>query len=187
VNTVNDIQHKENHMVHTSLIRLLLVLLAPLLAGVTAAHASTPMAASGSFATTSTAFGNIRCAGGTLTGGFPPCSPGNTIIDVSATVTYTGTFDGTLTLQGSLIFHPDGSATTQDIGTFSGAVNGVLGTVTLRHTGRSSAAGIWQATDVVLSATDGLADLHGVLDEVGSIGAKGPVGSYTGQIEFGAP
>jgi hypothetical protein len=106
---------------------------------------------------------------------------------VSATVTYTGTLSGASNVQGFLILHPDGSSTTQDIVTFGGTVNGVPGTVTLRHTGRSSTAGIWRATDVVLSATGELADLHGVLDEVGTIGANGPAGAYTGQIQFGAP
>jgi len=35
---------------------------------------------------------------------------GNPIIDLSATVAYTGTFNGTSTLHGTLIFHPNGTA-----------------------------------------------------------------------------
>jgi hypothetical protein len=182
-------------MFRTGLIRLVLFALATLLASsaITAAHASTPMTASGTFTTTSTTFNEIRCAGGTLTNGFPPCSPGNSIIDVTAAVSYptpgapAGTLNGTSTIQGTLIFHADGSANFHSVEVFAGYVDGMYGIVTLTHNGGSDSAGLFHATDVIVAATGGLAGLHGVLDEVGTIAAHGPVGTYTGTIQFGAP
>jgi hypothetical protein len=174
---------------HAVLTRSLLIPLTIVFAttGVTAAHASTPSPASGTFAYTSSVFSDIRCAGGTLTNGFPPCSPGNSIIeDNVAHVTYSGTFTGTSTVEGRLIFHPDGTATAEDIETFSGTVNGVPGTVTLRLTGGGPGL-LFRGTDVILSATGALAGLHGVLDEAGSVTPQGPTGTYSGQIQFGAP
>lgn len=165
-------------MFRTRLTRLLVILFTLLLtaSAVTAAHASTPTTASGTLTYTSSIFTDVRSAGG------------NTIIeDNNATVTYTGTFSGTSTVHGFLIFHPDGSATAQDIETFTGTVDGVFGTVTLRLTG-GGPAGLFRGADVVLSATGALAGLHGVLDEVGTVPSQsGPVGTYTGQVQFGAP
>jgi hypothetical protein len=144
-------------------------------AGVTGAAASPPISASGTFTYTSTRFNSIQSAGG------------NTIIDLSATVSYTGTFTGTSTLQGNLIIHADGtSANFQDVETFTGTVNGVPGTVTLTLKGHTDRAGVITASDVIISATGDLAGLYGVLSEVATLGAEGPVGTYTGQIQSGS-
>jgi len=159
-------------------LRLLLISLAVVLAvaGVTgAAAASPPTSASGTFTYTSSTFNSVRQAGG------------NTIIDLSATVSYTGTFSGTSTVQGTLIFHPDGTANFHDVETFTGTVNGVPGTVTFNLAGTGSMAppaGSFQGTDVIVSGTGGLANLRGVLSEVGTVPAPlpGPLGTYTGQI-----
>jgi len=43
------------------------------------------------------------------------------------------------------------------------------------------------ATDTIISATGDLGGLHGVLSEVATLGANGPVGTYSGQIHFGKP
>ena len=138
--------------------------------------ASPPTAASGTFTYTSSTFNSIRSAGG------------NTIIDLSATVAYTGTFSGTSTVQGTLIFHADGSANFRDVETFTGTVNGVPGTVTFRLQGRNGPSLDVKATDTIVSATGELAGLHGVLREVGTVVIPtGPVGTYTGQIQFGTP
>jgi hypothetical protein len=138
------------------------------------AVASPPTAASGTFTYTSSTFNSIRSAGG------------NTIIDLSATVSYTGTFTGTSTLQGTLILHANGTANFQDVETFTGTVNGVSGTVTLRLEGHTDRAGVITASDVIISATGDLAGLQGVLSEVATLGANGPVGTYTGQIQSGS-
>lgn len=165
-------------MVRTTLTHLVLVPLAMVLAvsAITGVHASTPLTASGTLTYTSSVFSNIRSAGG------------NTIIeDNNAQVNYTGTFSGTSTVEGLLIFHPDGSATAEDIETFTGTVNGAPGTVTLRLTAGGPVP-TFRGTDVILSATGALAGLHGLLDEVGTVVMPtGPVGTYTGQIQFGAP
>jgi hypothetical protein len=164
-------------MSRTGLTRSVLVPLATLLAAsaITTAQAAPPLAASGTLTYLSAVFTDVRAAGG------------NTIIaDNTDTVAYTGTFSGTSTVQGRLIFHPDGSATAEDTETFTGTVNGIPGTVTLRLTG-GGPAGLFRGTDVILSATGALAGLHGVLDEVGTIGPNGPMGTYTGSIQVGTP
>jgi hypothetical protein len=155
--------------------RLLLLLpLAALLAVacVAAAAASPPTPASGTFAYLAATFNGVRSEGG------------NTIIDdLSASVSYTGTFSGTSTVQGTLILHADGTANFRDVETFTGTVNGVPGTVTFRLEGRTDRAGVVNATDAVVSATGALADLHGVLSLVGTVPSpNGPVGTYSGQI-----
>ena len=159
---------------------LLLALVAVLaLVGVTSTSASAPTSASGTLTYTSSTFNSVRVAGG------------NTIIDLSARVSYTGTFNGTSTLHGSLIFHPNGSANFHDIETFTGTVNGVPGTVTFNlagtgRPGRTAGSFVYQATQVIVSGTGDLANLHGVLTQVGTVPdtAAGPVGTYTGNIHF---
>lgn len=161
----------------TAPIRLLLVTLAAVLAAIAAsgAAASPPISASGTLTYQSATFDSIRSAGG------------NTIIDLSATVAYTGTFNGTSTLHGTLIFHPNGTANFHDIETFTGTVNGVPGTVMFNLNGSSDTAGVVSATDVILNASGDLAGLHGVLTEAAVVldPAVGPVGTYGGQIELG--
>ncbi len=147
------------------------------------AVASPPTPASGTFTTTSATLNIIREPGG------------NTIIDLSATVSYTGTFTGTSTVHGILIFHSDGvgaqfppwRANFHDVETFTGTVNGVPGTVTFNLNGSNDPTGALKATDTIVSATGELAGLHGVLSQIGTVGPGGPVGTYTGQIQFGSP
>jgi Protein of unknown function (DUF3224) len=177
-------------MFHTVLTRSVLVPLTIVLAatGITAAHASTPMVVAGEFHNTDATFYDLRCAGGTPTPGFPPCSPGNSIIeDNVAHMIYTGSFTGTSTIEGRLILHPNGLATFEDIETFIGTVNGVPGTVTMRAVGGGLVPD-YHATNVILSATGALAGLHGMLDATGMVVIpQGPQGSYSGQIQYGAP
>jgi Protein of unknown function (DUF3224) len=148
------------------------------------AAASPPTEASGTFTYLSSTFNSMRTVGG------------NTIIDLSATVSYTGTFTGTSTVHGTLIFHSGGTgvqfppwrANFHDVETFTGTVNGVPGTVTFNLNGSNDPTGAVKATATVVSATGELAGLHGVLNEVGTVPApSGPVGTYTGQIQFGSP
>jgi hypothetical protein len=156
---------------------LLLVPLVALLAvaGVTGAAASPPTSASGTFTYTSSTFNSIQEAGGNL------------IIDLSATVSYTGTFTGTSTLHGILILHANGRANFHDVETFTGTVNGVSGTVTFDLNGSSDPEGAVKATATIVGATGDLAGLHGVLSEVGTVPSPtGPVGTYTGQIQSGS-
>jgi hypothetical protein len=144
---------------------------------------SPPTPASGTFSTTSATLNIIREAGG------------NTIIDLTSTVAYTGTFTGTSTVHGILIFHSDGvgaqfppwRANFHDVETFTGTVNGVPGTVTFNLNGSNDPTAALKATDTIVSATGDLARLSGVLSQDGTVGPGGPVGTYTGQIQFGSP
>src|SRR5438105_8865224 len=128
-------------------------------------HGTPSISASGTFTYTSSTFNSTRSAGG------------NTFIDLSATVSYTGTFSGISTVQGTLIIHADGSANFYDVETFTGTVNGVTGTVTFNLTGRNGPSVDIGATDTIVSATGDLAGLHGVLSEVATLGANGPIGT----------
>jgi hypothetical protein len=142
------------------------------------AVASPPTAASGTFTYLSSTFNSVRSDGGNL------------IVDLSATVSYTGTFSGTSTVEGTLIIHADGSANFHDLETFTGTVNGVSGTVTFDLTGGNGPGFTdFHATDTVISASGGLAGLHGVLNWEGVTlqMPNGPFGTYTGQIQFGSP
>ncbi len=154
------------------LVRLILISLVAVLAlvGVTSAAASPPTAASGTFTVTSVTFDSTRAAGG------------NTIIDATFTVSYTGTLTGTSIGHGTIIFHSDGSAISPATEVFTGTVNGASGTLTLHNVGSGTSSGSYQNKAVFLSGTGGLAGLHGVLNEVGTVGDIGPVGTYTGQI-----
>src|SRR6266849_402145 len=137
------------------LFRLLLITLVAGLApvGATSAAAAPPTStsASGTWATTSAVFNSTRSA------------DGNTIIDITATLSYTGTFNGTSILQGKLIFHSDGSANFFSTETFTGTVNGVPGTVTFQVRGGGGSAGDYHGIQTIVSATGDLAGLHGLL------------------------
>jgi len=152
---------------------LLLLPIAVLLGiGSAPAAASPPTSAHGTFTYLASTFDDVRVEGG------------NTIIDnLSATVSYTGTFSGTSTLHGKLVLHANGTANFHDIETFIGSVDGIPGSVTLSLEGATNPNGVVNATDTVLHATGALDDLHGVLDLVGSVpNPSGPVGVYSGQL-----
>jgi hypothetical protein len=159
---------------------LSLVMLAILaLVGASSAAASPPTTASGTLTTTSASFGNIREVGG------------NTIIELTSTVDYTGTFTGTSIVHGTLIFHSGGTgaqfppwrANFHDVEVFTGTVNGVPGTVTFNLNGSNDPTGAFKGTMTIVSATGELAGLRGVLRQAGAIGPGGPVGTYAGQIQ----
>jgi len=135
------------------------------------APASPPATVSGSYAYTDSWFESFRSAGG------------NAIIELNATVEYTGTFTGTSTVHGVLIAHADGSATFHDVEVFTGTVNGVPGTVTLNIAGSNDSALNVRATSTIVSATGALAGLHGTLSLAGTVRfPQGPFGTYSGQI-----
>jgi hypothetical protein len=144
--------------------------------GAAAAAAAPPNSAQGTFTYLASTFSGVRVEGG------------NTIIDnLSATVSYTGTFSGTSTLHGKLVLHANGTANFHDIETFTGTVDGIPGSVTLSLEGATNPNGVVNATDTILYATGALADLHGVLDLIGSVpNPSGPVGTYSGQIHTGS-
>jgi hypothetical protein len=168
----------------TKVLMVFAALAAIALVATSGAPASPPIPASGTFTTTSATFNSMREVGG------------NTIIDLSSTIAYTGTFTGTSTVHGLLIFHSDGvgpqfppwRANFHDVEIFTGTVNGVPGTVTFNLNGSNDPSGAVKGTYTIVSATGELAGLHGVLSQVGKIETpSGPFGTYTGQIQFGSP
>ena len=154
-------------------LRLPVVALVVAAIGLTAggAPASPPATVSGSYVYTDSWFESFRSAGG------------NAIIELHATVEYTGTFTGTSTVHGVLIAHADGSANFHDVEVFTGTVNGVPGTVTLNIAGSNDGGLNVKATSTIVSATGALAGLHGTLSLAGTVQLpQGPVGTYSGQI-----
>jgi Protein of unknown function (DUF3224) len=135
------------------------------------ANAAPPLSGSGTLAYQGATFNGIRQAGG------------NTIIDLTATVVYTGTLTGTSTLTGTLSVHPDGTANFHDVEVFTGTVDGIAGSATFVLDGMGP---IVSATAAIVSATGGLAGLHGVLHENAIVldPLIGPVGTYDAQIGF---
>jgi hypothetical protein len=133
------------------------------------APASPPAPVSGSYVYTDSWFEGFRSAGG------------NTIIDLRATAEYTGTFTGTSEVRGKLIAHADGSANFHDVEVFSGTVNGVPGTVTLKISGSNDSSLNVSARSTIVSATGSLAGLHGTLNLAGTVHVpEGPFGTYSG-------
>ena len=115
------------------------------------APASPVATVSGSYVYTDSWFESFRSAGG------------NAIIELNATVEYTGTFT--------------------DVEVFTGTVNGVPGTVTLNLAGSNDSALTVKVTSTILSATGALAGLHGTLNLAGSVRIpQGPYGTYSGKI-----
>jgi hypothetical protein len=154
-------------------LRLPVVALVVAAIGLTAggAPASPPATVSGSYVYTDSWFESFRSAGG------------NAIIELHATVEYTGTFTGTSTVHGVLIAHADGSANFHDVEVFTGTVNGVPGTVTLNLAGSNDAGLNVKATSTIVSATGALAGLHGTLRLAGTVRIpQGPVGTYSGRL-----
>ena len=149
----------------------ILLVVAAIAAAPGVAPASPPAAVSGSYVYTDSWFESFRSAGG------------NAIIELHATVEYTGTFTGTSTVHGKLIAHADGSASFHDVEVFTGTVNGVPGTVTFNLAGSNDSALDVKITSTIVSATGGLEGLQGVLRLAGAVHfPEGPAGTYSGQI-----
>jgi len=143
----------------------LLVLATPL-----GAAAAPPVEASGDYAATSTTINGIRFAGP------------NAIIDLTFTVSYTGTLAGTSVVDGRLVAHPNDSGNFHGVETFTGTVNGAAGTLTFNAVSRHDPSGASHGKAVIRQATGELAGLHGVLFQDGTVGPLGPLGSYSGHI-----
>ena len=123
---------------------VVLVLVAAIGFSAGSASASPPAPVSGSYVYTDSWFESFRSAGG------------NAIIELSATVEYTGTFTGTSTVHGVLIAHADGRATFHDVEVFTGTVNGVPGTLTLHLAGSNDSELNVKITSTIVSATGAL-------------------------------
>ena len=135
------------------------------------ATAAPPAPASGDFAATSTTINGVRLAGP------------NAIIDLTYTVSYTGTLTGTSVVVGTLTAHGNDSGNFRGSETFTGTVNGVPGTLTFRLVARDNPDAVEHGRAVIQSGTGELAGIHGVLHQVATVeGPPGPVGTYSGHI-----
>ncbi len=122
-----------------------LPVLAPLVL-LPAAHASTVSSGSGSFTTT----GEVISVGH---------ADGTTIVTATEFQVITGVLDGTRRAEGIEIFHPDGTFTAHDSGTFTGTIDGRTGSITI--SGASSGVGNTGSGQLVGDrGTGGLAGLH---------------------------
>jgi hypothetical protein len=123
-----------------------LPLLAPLLLLPASANASALPTGSGSFTTTGEVI-SIKQVGG------------NTIVTATEVQILTGALTGTRMATGIEIFHPDGTFTAHDSGTFTGTVEGMTGSITI--SGASSGTGNSGSGQIVGDrGTGGLAGLH---------------------------
>jgi hypothetical protein len=155
-------------------LRFSLVPLVALLAvvGVTVASASPRTSATGSFAYKTFTPSSVRIVDGT------------TIIDYTLTSVWTGTFTGTSIAHGTLIIRADGRTFNRGRDIFAGTVNGVPGTVTLKEVGPGDSTS-FHSTDVIVSGTGDLANLHGRLSALGTVTTTGlPTATYTGRVHF---
>jgi hypothetical protein len=84
---------------------------------------------------------------------------GNTIVTATEVQALTGVLTGTRVASGIMIFHSDGTFTAHDTGTFTGAVDGRTGSITI--SGASSGTGNTGSGQIVGDrGTGGLAGLH---------------------------
>lgn len=138
-----------------------------------AAHASTLSSGSGSFTTVGDVI-SVRQA------------DGNTIVTATEVQTLTGVLSGTRTATGIEIFHPDGTFTAHDSGTFTGTVEGRTGSITI--SGASSGTGNTGSGQIVGDrGAGGLAGLHvqGTFQPV-ITGPTTAQGTYSVQYHFGS-
>jgi len=110
------------------------------------ANAAISSSGSGSFTTTGEVI-NISQVGG------------NTIVTATEVQTLTGALSGTRTATGIEIFHPDGTFTAHDTGTFTGTIGGRTGSITI--SGASTGVGNTGDGQIVGDrGAGGLAGLH---------------------------
>lgn len=126
--------------------------------------------ASGTFVTTSTTYSEME-------------DKFNTIIDLHSVTTYSGTLEGTSTLEGTLTVRRDGSGNFQGVETFTGLVDGTPGTLTFKVVGSSDLYQAIKLTNLITSGSGELAGLRGVISKTAIIKDNGPVGTYIGQID----
>lgn len=163
---------KESTMKALKAVCAALPVLASLLLLPAGAGASVLSSGSGSFTTTGQVI-SVRQAGG------------NTIVTATEIQTLTGALTGTRIAVGIEIFHPDGSFTAHDSGTFTGTVDGRAGSLII--SGASSGTGTTGDGQIVGDrGTGGLAGLHlqGTFQPVITSSTTAE-GTYSVQFHFG--
>ena len=106
---------------------------------------------------------------------------GNTFLTTLVTSAYTGTLQGTGVAEEAAAVHPDGGITVQTFETFTGTVNGDMGTALFRVVGSADAAtGALSGHFTIVGGTGGLANLRGQ----GTFQGVGTSGTYTVDTHF---
>ena len=150
----------------------LVVVLSLLMLPAAAVSASPPTEVSGTFELTSFDVTKAKMANG------------NMIFTVSLTTEWTGDFVGTDEGVGKMVFHPNGDYTIHTFSTWTGSyLGGPEGTMVLHTSNKGNDfTGVFKGRITVISSTDGLAGLHGVLTITND-----PLGGdniYSGKIHF---
>jgi len=130
--------------------------------------ASPPTEVSGTFELTSFDVTKVKMANG------------NMILTASLTTEWMGDFVGTDEGVGRMVLHPNGDYTLNIRSTWTGSYRGgPEGTMYLSSSSKGNDfTGVFKGRITVLSSTDGLAGLHGVLI------IMGPPSTYSGKIHF---
>jgi hypothetical protein len=107
-------------------------------------------------ATLSTGSGSFTATGDVIS---VQQADGNTIVTATEVQTLTGVLTGTRVASGTMTFHPDGTFTARDTGTFTGTIDGKTGSITI--SGASTGTGNTGTGQIVGDhGTGGLAGLH---------------------------
>jgi Protein of unknown function (DUF3224) len=148
-----------------TLIAVPLSLALALMATNVATAAGQPFDASGTSVGTGVELSNFRYA--------PPCGCVVTFLDLTATGTMSGTFQGQYLIEDSCVVPPTGQAACHGTVTFTGTVNGVSGTARFNQASFiDGSTGASHGTFTAVSGTGGLANLrgHGTFDDDGYAG-----------------
>jgi hypothetical protein len=106
---------------------------------------------------------------------------GNGLFHIVATATLDGTFSGTLDTDSTEVLHPTGNSTVRGTETCVCTVDGRTGIVVFRTEAKITGDPFfYQDAKTVISATGGLAGLHGEL----SVHWDGGVATYSGSYHF---
>lgn len=113
---------------------------------------------------------------------------GNTFLETIEYSRWVGSFEGVSFDECDVVIHRSGAWQYRAIAYFDGSVNGQVGELTLRLSGsRPDASSDWTGQWVILSGTDGLANLHGQGTFYGpgspGFGDEGEI-TYEGQVHF---
>jgi len=111
---------------------------------------------------------------------------GNTIVTATEVQTLTGVLSGTRVATGIQVFHPDGTFTAHDSGTFTGTIDGRTGSITI--SGASSGVGNTGNGQIVGDrGSGGLEGLHlqGTFQPVITSATEAD-GTYSIQFHFGS-
>ena len=135
------------------------------------AHATKPAIATGSFEVLDSQIMNFRVT-----------DDGNFVVTTNALMEFSGTFDGVFEAENTAIVEPStGHVVLTSLGTFTGEVDGVEGTLILRRNANGDLARL-EGRFTILSGTGDLSNLTG--RAIFDFDAGTQMGAYSGTIHF---